>query len=152
MSFIKTISDIENSFLSRREIICNFSGFGGKLNKLEAIDMIKKEYSLDSKLVIPMKLENHVGKPLITGTFFVYEDEKLAKTQINPTIFARLEKAKKTVTEKESQEAKDEVSKEEEKKETKSEEKDEASKEEEKKETKSEEKDVEEKKKEEKSE
>jgi len=128
MSFIKTISDVENSFLSRREIICDISGFGGKLKKLEAVDMITKEYSLDSKLVIPMKLENHVGKTLITGTFFVYEDEKLAKTQIDPTIFARLEKAEKKVTEK------DEAPKEEEK------------------ETKSEAKDIEEKKEEEKSE
>jgi ribosomal protein S24E len=127
MSIIETISDVNNSFLSRREIICNFAGLGGNLNKLEAIDMITKEFKLDGKLVIPMRLKNHVGKPLITGTFFVYDDENLSKTQINPTIFTRLEKAKKAITEKESQDA--EASKEETetieapKEETKSEEK-----------------------------
>ena len=71
MSLIETLNDVDNTFLSRRELTCNFAGLGGKLNKLEAIDMITKEFKLDGKLVIPMKLENHVGKSMITGTFFV---------------------------------------------------------------------------------
>ena len=31
---------------------------------------------------------------MVTGTFYVYEDEGLAKKHINPTIFSRLEKTK----------------------------------------------------------
>lgn len=103
MSIIEAVSDVSNTFLSRRELICNFTGLGGKLNKLEAIDMITKEFKLDGKLVIPMRLKNHVGKSLITGTFFVYEDEKLAKSHVNPTIFNRLDKAKKSKEESEAQ-------------------------------------------------
>ena len=103
MSIIEAVNDVNNTFLSRRELTCNFAGLGGKLNKLEAIDMITKEYKLDGKLVIPMKLENHVGKSMITGTFFVYEDENLAKLHVNPTIFKRLEKAKKSKEESEAQ-------------------------------------------------
>lgn len=106
MSVIEAVNDVNNSFLSRRELVCNFAGLGGKLNKLEAIDMVTKEFKLDGKLVIPIKLENHVGKSLITGTFFVYEDENLAKAHVNPTIFKRLEKAKKV---KEESEAKPEA-------------------------------------------
>ncbi len=94
MSLIETVSDVNNTFLSRRELICNFAGLGGKLKKLEAIDMISKEFKLDGKVIIPMKLQTHVGKPLITGTFYVYDDEKLAKEHVNPAIFSRLEKAK----------------------------------------------------------
>jgi len=94
MSIIETITDVDNTFLSRREITCNFTGLGGKLKKLEAIDMITKKFKLDGKVVIPMGLKNHVGKPLITGTFYVYDDEGLAKKHINPTIFSRLEKTK----------------------------------------------------------
>jgi len=93
---IETVNDVTNSFLSRREIICNFRGLGGKLKKLDAIDMITKEFKLDGKIVIPIKLKNHYGRPSITGTFYVYDDEKLAKAQVNPIIFQRLEKAKKT--------------------------------------------------------
>ena len=88
------LSDENNSFLSRREIICDFNGLGGKLKKLEAIEMITKEFKLDGKIVIPIKLQNHTGQPKITGTFYVYDDEKLAKEQVNPVIFTRLDKAK----------------------------------------------------------
>jgi len=99
MSIIETITDVDNTFLSRREITCNFAGLGGKLKKLEAVDMITNEFKLDGKVVIPMKLRTHVGKPTITGTFYVYEDEGLAKKHINPTIFSRLEKTKTKLAE-----------------------------------------------------
>ena len=94
MSLVETVADVDNTFLSRREITCNFLGLGGKLKKFESVDMITKKFKLDGKIVIPIRLKNHVGKPLITGTFYVYDDEALAKKHINPTIFSRLEKTK----------------------------------------------------------
>ena len=100
MSMIETLSDENNSFLSRREITCDFKALGGKLKKLEAIDMITKEFKLDGKIVIPIKLQNHTGQPKITGTFYVYDDEKLAKEHVNPVIFERLDKAKNAGKEK----------------------------------------------------
>ena len=99
MSIIETVSDVNNTFLSRRELTCNFAGLGGKLQKLEAVDMITKEFKLDGKVVIPMLLQSHVGKPGVTGTFYVYEDEGLAKKHVNPTIFSRLERARKKLAE-----------------------------------------------------
>jgi ribosomal protein S24E len=94
MSMIETVNDVNNSFLSRREITCTFAGIGGKLKKLDAVDMVKKQFKLDGKIVIPINMKNHNGRPSITGTFYVYDDEKLAKRQVNPIIFKRLEKAK----------------------------------------------------------
>ena len=94
MSMIETVSDENNSFLSRREIICDFNRLGGKLKKLEAVEMITKELKLDGKIVIPIKLQNHTGQPKITGVFYVYDDEKLAREHVDPAIFARLDKAK----------------------------------------------------------
>ncbi len=105
MSIIETITDVDNAFLSRRELTCNFVGLGGKLKKLEAVDMITKEFKLDGKVVIPMGLKTHVGKPLITGTFYVYDDEGLAKRHIDPTIFSRLEKTKAKLAEATTEEA-----------------------------------------------
>ena len=99
MSIIETVTDVDNTFLSRRELTCNFAGLAGKLKKLEAVDMITKEFKLDGKVVIPMRLQTHVGKPIVTGTFFVYEDEGLAKKHVNPTIFSRLEKSKAKLAE-----------------------------------------------------
>jgi ribosomal protein S24E len=102
MSIIETVTDVDNTFLSRREITCNFAGLGGKLKKLEAVDMVTKEFKLDGKVVIPMGLKTQVGKPTITGTFYVYNDEELAKKHVNPTIFSRLEKTKTKLAEAEA--------------------------------------------------
>src|SRR3989344_3432888 len=65
-----------------------------KLKKLDAVDMVKKQFKLDGKVIIPISMKNQTGRPSITGTFYVYDDENLAKRQINPVIFKRLEKAK----------------------------------------------------------
>ena len=94
MSIIETVSDVNNTFLSRRELTCNFAGLAGKLKKLEAIDMISKEFNLGKKVIIPIKLRSHSGRTTTTGTFFVYDDEVIAKKHVNPTVFSRLEKAK----------------------------------------------------------
>lgn len=93
MSIIATVADVDNAFLSRRELVCDFAGLGGRLKKAEAVEMITKEFKLDGKTVIPMRLKTHVGKPLVTGTFYVYDDEALAKKHVDPTVFARIEKA-----------------------------------------------------------
>lgn len=94
MSAIETVSDVNNTFLSRREIVCTFKGVGGRLKKLEASDMVSKQFNLDGKVIIPISMKNQSGKPEVTATFYVYDDEGLAKKQVNPVIFARLEKAK----------------------------------------------------------
>ena len=124
---IETVTDVNNSFLSRRELTCNFAGLGGKLKKMEAVDMVTKEFKLDGKVVIPMGLKTHVGKPLVTGIFYVYEDEALAKKHINPTIFARLDKVKAKMAEAAEEAKKEEApakpAKEKSKEETKSEDK-----------------------------
>ena len=101
MSMIETVNDVENSFLSRREITCNFKGLGGKLKRKEAVEMITKEFNLGNKTVIAINMKNQTGKSNVTGMFYVYENEELAKKQVNPTIFERLEKqAKKDAEEK----------------------------------------------------
>ena len=102
---IETVSDIENSFLSRREITCNFQGLGGKLKRKEAVDMITKEFNLSDKTVIAINMKNQTGRPNVTGMFYVYDNEELAKKQVNPTIFERLERQAK----KDAEEAKAEA-------------------------------------------
>ena len=99
MSVIQTLSDVDNTFLSRRELTCDFAGLSGKLKSMEAVDMVTKEFKLDGKVVVPMRLKTHVGMLKVTGTFYVYEDEGLAKKHINPTIFSRLEKTKAKIAE-----------------------------------------------------
>jgi len=91
---VETVRDVKNNLLSRREITCTFKGLSGKLKKLEALDMVSKQYKLDGKVVVPIMLKNDTGRPMISGTFYVYDDEKLARAHLKPAIFKRLEKAK----------------------------------------------------------
>ncbi|MDI1495511.1 MAG: hypothetical protein K8823_819 [Cenarchaeum symbiont of Oopsacas minuta] len=112
MSMIQGESDVSNAFLSRREITCNFNGLGGKLTKIKALEMVTKEYGLDGKTVVPIRLKNHIGRTKITGTFYVYEDEALAKSHVDPNIFSRLEKANAKVAEKAKEIAKTDASEE----------------------------------------
>ena len=105
MSMIETVNDVENSFLSRREITCNFKGLGGKLKRKEAVEMITKEFNLANKTVIAINMKNQTGKSNVTGMFYVYENEELAKKQVNPTIFERLEKQAKKDAEAPAEEA-----------------------------------------------
>lgn len=127
MSIIEKVNDVDNTFLSRRELTCNFAGLGGKLKKSEAVDMVTKEFKLDGKIVIPIKMKNEVGRNATSGTFYVYEDENLAKKHVNPTIFARLERAKKKEEETAAKEAESEKAETEAKTEDSSEEKKESS-------------------------
>ena len=102
MSVVDKVSDANNALLSRREITCDFAGLGGKLSRLDAVEMVSREYGLDGKTIIPMRLRNHVGRPSITGLFYVYDDESLARKHVNPTIFARLEKSRAKKAEEEA--------------------------------------------------
>ena len=94
MSMIETTRDVQNKLLLRREITCTFKGLAGKLKKLEAVDMIAKQFKLEGKVIVPIMLKNETGRPMISGTFYVYDDEKLARAHVKPAIFKRLDKAK----------------------------------------------------------
>ena len=94
MSMIETTRDVQNKLLLRREITCTFKGLGGRLKKLEAVDMIAKQFKLEGKVIVPIMLKNDTGRPMISGTFYVYDDEKLAREHVKPAIFKRLDKAK----------------------------------------------------------
>ena len=105
MSVIETVADVSNPLLSRREITCDFAGLAGRLARLDAVDMVTKQYGLDGKSVIPMRLKSHVGRPTITGLFYVYDDESLVSKHVNPTILARLEKSRAKAAEEKGDDA-----------------------------------------------
>ena len=94
MSMIEITRDVKNDILSRREITCTFKGLAGRLKRLEAVDMISKQFKLDGKVIVPIILKNETGRPMVSGTFYVYDDEKLARQHVKPAIFQRSDKAK----------------------------------------------------------
>ena len=72
---IEIVNDKTNSFLQRREITCNFKALGGKLKQNEAVEMITKEFKLDGKTVLAINMKNETGRPNISATFYVYDNE-----------------------------------------------------------------------------
>jgi len=94
MSMIDVTRDVKNDILSRREITCTFKGLAGKLKRLEAVDVVSKHFKLDGKVIVPIKLQNETGRPMVSGMFYIYDDEKLARQHVKPAIFARSDKAK----------------------------------------------------------
>ena len=105
MSMIDVTRDVKNDILSRREITCTFKGLAGKLKRLEAADVVSKHFKLDGKVIVPIKLQNETGRPMVSGTFYIYDDEKLARQHVKPAIFARADKAKAGGEKEESKEA-----------------------------------------------
>jgi ribosomal protein S24E len=91
---IEVTRDVKNNLLARREITCTFKGLAGKMKKLEAVDVVSKHFKLDGKVIVPIILKNETGRPMVSGTFYIYDDEKLARRHVKPAIFERLDKAK----------------------------------------------------------
>lgn len=105
MSLVEKVADVDNAFLARRELTCNFVGLGGRLTRLDAVDIVTKEYGLGGKAVVPMGLRSQVGRTVITGTFYVYDDEAAAKRHVRRAVFERLGKDRKARAEKEAAES-----------------------------------------------
>lgn len=90
MSTIVTLEDKSNGILKRREVKCLFKGVAGKLTRKEAAEMLAKELKLDKKFVIPVSLMCETGTDDISCTFYVYDDENLAKQHLPKYIFIRM--------------------------------------------------------------
>lgn len=95
MSGIKVLTDVDNAFLLRRELVCEFPDMGGRLKKLDAASMVSEKLGLDGKTIVPISMGTRAGMPSTTGTFYVYDDEALARKQVDPSVMARLDKARK---------------------------------------------------------
>lgn len=102
MSGVEVLADVDNAFLMRRELTCRFAGAGEALKKLDAARMVSEKLGLDGKTVVPVSMGTQVGMPSRTGTFYVYDDEKLAYKQVDPSVMARLDRARKAEAEKQA--------------------------------------------------
>ena len=58
MSLIQTLSDVNNTFLSRRELTCDFPGLSGKLKSMEAVDMVTKRIQIRWKSCNSNEIKN----------------------------------------------------------------------------------------------
>ncbi|MFQ5970449.1 MAG: hypothetical protein ACE5J2_08150 [Nitrososphaerales archaeon] len=90
MSEIVTLEDKTNALLKRREVRCLFKGQAGKLSRNNAVSILTEQLKLDKKLVILIALKCETGKTDVKGTFYVYDDESIAKKHLPKYIFMRM--------------------------------------------------------------
>lgn len=90
MSEIVTLEDKTNALLKRREVRCIFKGQAGKLSRNDAVNLLAEQLKLDKKFVIPVTLKCETGKTDVKGTFYVYDEESLAKKHLPKYVFLRL--------------------------------------------------------------
>ena len=90
LSTLITLEDKTNGLLKRREVKCSFKGSAGRLTRKEAVEILTKELKLDEKFVIPANLICKNGVNDIHGTFYIYDDENLAKKHLPKYIFMRM--------------------------------------------------------------
>jgi ribosomal protein S24E len=90
LSEIVTLEDKTNALLRRREVRCLFKGHAGKLTRNDAANLLSQQLKLDKKFVIPVTLKCETGRTDVKGTFYVYDDEGLAKKHLPKYVFLRL--------------------------------------------------------------
>jgi len=90
LSQIVTLQDKTNALLKRREVRCLFKGHAGKLSRNDAVNLLTAQLKLDKKIVIPVTLKCETGRTDVKGTFYVYDDETLAKKHLPKYVFLRL--------------------------------------------------------------
>jgi small subunit ribosomal protein S24e len=90
LSQIVTLQDKTNALLKRREVSCLFRGHAGKLSRNDAVNLLTTQLKLDKKIVIPVTLKCETGRTDVKGTFYVYDDETLAKKHLPKYVFLRL--------------------------------------------------------------
>lgn len=104
-----TLEDKTNALLKRREVSCLFKGQAGKLTRNDAAKLLAEQLKLDKKFVLPVTLKCETGRADVKGTFYVYDDENLAKKHLPKYVFLRLlskEERKKLAEEAKAKKAK----------------------------------------------
>jgi small subunit ribosomal protein S24e len=83
-----TLNDRDNSLLERHELTVLFKNAAGRIKKSEAAALVTKQHNT-SKAVIPISMTCFKGKNDILGTFYVFSDEKTAKSYLPRYMFLR---------------------------------------------------------------
>lgn len=76
------LGDRKNSHLNRREIVAIFKDAAGRVKRSEAVDAIAKQINVDKKKIFPISMKCETGRTDVHATFYVYEDENDAKSQL----------------------------------------------------------------------
>ncbi len=80
---------VENKVLGRKEVRYIFENASGKLSRVEAAKMVASDLGVEVSQVFVLNLDASHGTSDVEGTFYVYDDPKLANVQLQKYIFLR---------------------------------------------------------------
>ncbi|MFN4336179.1 MAG: hypothetical protein ACK4FV_01165 [Candidatus Nitrosocaldus sp.] len=79
-----------NPLLNRIELECIINGANGMLKRQDAVKLIAESRGYTGRFVVPVSLRGEKGKSSLRCLFYIYEDEKVARSQLPRYIIARL--------------------------------------------------------------
>lgn len=108
---IRILSDQENRFLGRRELVCRFPRACGLVKRPGIAVAVAEKIGIPLERVYTYSLKGCTGTRDLQGVIYTYEDVAEAKRQLPPHIFLRMEgksgekgsKGKKTKQEKDKE-------------------------------------------------
>ncbi len=86
---MEIISDSENAFLGRREVVVRLDEPRG-ITRAQAVEAVARQLGVDAASTYPIVLRHNYGVSYIEGVFYVYKDQQAAKRQLPPYTFKRL--------------------------------------------------------------
>jgi small subunit ribosomal protein S24e len=76
------LEERNNALLNRREIKSLLKNSAGKINRVEAADIIAKQLNVDRNLTIPINMKCETGKSDIYATMYIYNNEEDVKKHL----------------------------------------------------------------------
>lgn len=79
-----------NPLLKRVELECVIKGANGMLKRQDAARLIAEGRGYSGRFVVPVKMNGEKGKRDLRCTFYIYDDEATARSQLPRYLIARL--------------------------------------------------------------
>jgi ribosomal protein S24E len=79
----------ENALLGRREATYLFKESAGMLSRPQAVKIVANDLGVKEDNIVPIAIRGKHGTRDVVGTFYVFEDMKVAKDQLPKYMFLR---------------------------------------------------------------
>lgn len=79
-----------NPLLNRVELECVIKAVNGRLKRQDAVKLIAESRGYTGRFIVPIHMMGEKGRSNLRCLFYIYDDEKVARSQLPRYIIARL--------------------------------------------------------------
>jgi len=80
---------VDNALLGRKEATYVFKGSSGLLSRAQAVKMVASDLGAKEESIVPVSFKGRHGSRDLVGTFYLFEDMKVARAQLPKYMFLR---------------------------------------------------------------